>query len=125
MLALSTHHASFLARWATSLSAIRHLYTVYYITETFNWPPMQTFTCGCCCCAVLLQAAREAAKRLAVEKGIADIDRARPIPDPQDTGLIKGIKAVREQQQRQQEAQQQQQQQQQQQPSKQKQQEQQ
>jgi hypothetical protein len=60
---------------------------------------------------VLLQAAREAAKRLAVEKGIADIDRARPIPDPQDTGLIKGIKAVREQQQKQQEAQQQQQQQ--------------
>jgi hypothetical protein len=71
---------------------------------------------------LLLQAAREAAKRLAVEKGIADIDRARPIPDPQDTGLIKGIKAVREQQQRQQEAQQQQHQQQQ--PSEQKQQEQ-
>jgi Ca-activated chloride channel family protein len=72
--------------------------------------------CLCVVLRVLLQAAREAAKRLAVEKGIADIDRARPIPDPQDTGLIKGIKAVREQQQRQQqqqEAQQQQQQQQQ------------
>ncbi|KAF6265304.1 hypothetical protein COO60DRAFT_1479802 [Scenedesmus sp. NREL 46B-D3] len=59
-----------------------------------------------------IQAAREAAKRLAVAKGIADIDRSRPIPDPQDTGLIKGIKAVREQQQKQQESQQLQQQQQ-------------
>eukprot|EP00879_Flechtneria_rotunda_P005372 GHRR01005661.1.p1 GENE.GHRR01005661.1~~GHRR01005661.1.p1 ORF type:complete len:113 (+),score=41.05 GHRR01005661.1:107-445(+) len=38
-------------------------------------------------------AQREAAKRFAIEKGIQDMDRARPIPDPQDTGLIKGVKA--------------------------------
>jgi hypothetical protein len=41
------------------------------------------------------QAARETAKRLAIERGLGDIDRVRPRADPQDTGLIKGKGAVR------------------------------
>jgi hypothetical protein len=40
------------------------------------------------------QIAREAAKKRSIEMGIEDIDRARPIADPQDTGLIKGRGAV-------------------------------
>lgn len=40
--------------------------------------------------AVEQHAARELARRLAAEKGLVEIDRASPIPDPQDTGLIKG-----------------------------------
>lgn len=34
--------------------------------------------------------AHEQAKQRAFEKGIADIDRVRPRPDPQDTGVIRG-----------------------------------
>jgi hypothetical protein len=56
---------------------------------------------------LLPQAAREAAKRHAIEKGLQDIDRTRPIADPQDTGLIKGRKAAKQQQQQQQQVQQQ------------------
>jgi hypothetical protein len=37
-----------------------------------------------------LQKERFLAKERAVAAGLADIDRARPIPDPQDRGLIKG-----------------------------------
>ncbi|KAF8069487.1 COL14A1 [Scenedesmus sp. PABB004] len=42
-------------------------------------------------------AQREAAKRLAIERGLQDIDRARPIADPQDTGLVQGVGAARSQ----------------------------
>jgi len=54
---------------------------------------------------LLRQAAREAAKRHAIEKGLQDIDRTRPIADPQDTGLIKGRKAAKQQEQQQQQQQ--------------------
>ncbi|KAK9810184.1 hypothetical protein WJX72_006437 [[Myrmecia] bisecta] len=36
------------------------------------------------------EAARERAKQFAAQSGIADVDKARPYADPQDTGLIKG-----------------------------------
>jgi len=41
-----------------------------------------------------LQIERERAKKRAVELGLEEIDRVKPIPDPQDTGLIKGKGAV-------------------------------
>lgn len=41
-----------------------------------------------------LQIARELSKQRAVELGLEEIDRVRPIPDPQDTGLLKGKGAV-------------------------------
>ena len=41
---------------------------------------------------IVLQIAREAAKQQYIEMGINDIDRARPIADPQDNGLLKGSK---------------------------------
>lgn len=34
--------------------------------------------------------AHEQAKQRALEKGLAEIDRVRPRPDPQDTGVIRG-----------------------------------
>jgi hypothetical protein len=34
--------------------------------------------------------AHEQAKQRAFERGLVDIDRVRPRPDPQDTGVIKG-----------------------------------
>jgi len=37
-----------------------------------------------------LQVAKQEAKERAVAKGLADVDRARPVPDPQEAGLIKG-----------------------------------
>ena len=40
-----------------------------------------------------VQLAREMARRLAEEKGFLDVDRVRPRPDPQDTGLVKGNKS--------------------------------
>lgn len=36
------------------------------------------------------QRERLLAKERAVAKGLQDIDRARPLPDPQDRGIIKG-----------------------------------
>ena len=38
------------------------------------------------------QLARELAKSWAEENGLVEIDRAKPKPDPQDTGLTKGTK---------------------------------
>ncbi|CAL8466848.1 g6384 [Coccomyxa elongata] len=35
------------------------------------------------------RAARERARLFASEKGIQDVDRRRPIADPQDTGLVR------------------------------------
>jgi hypothetical protein len=43
---------------------------------------------------LVLQEEREAAKQRYIEKGLQDLDRARPIADPQDTGLLKGSKAA-------------------------------
>lgn len=40
------------------------------------------------------QVERERAKQRAAELGLEEIDRVRPMPDPQDTGLIKGRAAV-------------------------------
>ena len=37
-----------------------------------------------------MQMARELARQLAEEKGLVEIDRAAPRPDPQDTGLVRG-----------------------------------
>jgi hypothetical protein len=36
--------------------------------------------------------ARELARSLAEEKGLLEVDRSVPRPDPQDTGLLKGSK---------------------------------
>ena len=39
--------------------------------------------------------AREMARRLAIERGYqnTDVDRRKPVADPQDTGLLRGTKA--------------------------------
>jgi hypothetical protein len=37
-----------------------------------------------------MQIERERAKKRAVELGLEEIDRVKPLPDPQDTGLIRG-----------------------------------
>ncbi|KAK9843957.1 hypothetical protein WJX81_000478 [Elliptochloris bilobata] len=36
------------------------------------------------------QAARERIANYAKERGIEDVDRVRPVADPQDTGLVRG-----------------------------------
>lgn len=36
------------------------------------------------------RAAHEQARQRAFERGLADVDRVRPRPDPQDTGVIRG-----------------------------------
>lgn len=41
------------------------------------------------------QIERERAKKRAVELGLQEIDRVKPMPDPQDTGLIKGRAAAK------------------------------
>lgn len=52
-----------------------------------------TYALAAACHVLLLlcaQIQRERSKQRAVELGLEEIDRVRPIPDPQDTGLIKG-----------------------------------
>lgn len=48
----------------------------------------------CCPLCATAQVERERAKQRAVELGLEEVDRVRPMPDPQDTGLIKGRAAV-------------------------------
>lgn len=55
--------------------------------------------CADTCCSLtslviadLLQISRELAKQRAIEQGLLELERVKPLPDPQDTGLIVGNK---------------------------------
>ena len=45
---------------------------------------------------VCLQAARERARQHTADKGLQEVDRVRPTPDPQETGLMRGHRPPRE-----------------------------